>query len=501
MQYAALQVALGNEPNPYQQRPNQPNQPIPEQHRPNQPHQPIPPQQRSNPPHQPFHPQPRPNPPQPSLNTPHPSPNTNSQPNPVNEQEEILLSDSESVHIDSMTDSESESDDNLEEGGDKGASHVEDSDRSGGDELLSDVNEDNISEDVVREIGSEEESDSNNTDQPFRGRAFRFGDDGKIHLEVDQLYRNMRHFRQVIFDYSVQEGFMLNRIKNESMRITCGCATQGCPWRVHGSPTYDRVTFMILHSIVLRTCSLDVPDHTLYKAKNYALCIGEKEHIRSYNMLYRYAEFEVLDDQRQLVVDLGKKICKCGFWAVSGYPCRHALACILKRRDSVEGYVHDYLKKTAYLRTYSHVLHPIPDENLWPQSDSQTVLPPIKNKRAGRPKKQRIRGATESRRVQRSIGFRCSKCKEVGHNSRTCQNRDQPAESKRKQVGSSSAGAATNSQASPPSSQMMPPNTGTVTSEGRYNVQYCYAVVVKDCKGLRFCSCVDFAVDVKILKD
>ncbi|KAL5766549.1 hypothetical protein ACOSP7_017166 [Xanthoceras sorbifolium] len=132
MQYAALQVALGNEPNHYQQRPNQPNQPIPEQHRPNQPHQPIPPQQRSNPPHQPFHPQPRPNPPQPSPNTPHSSPNTNSQPNPVNKLEEILLSDSESVHIDSMTNSESESDDNFEEGGDKGASHVEDSDRSRG---------------------------------------------------------------------------------------------------------------------------------------------------------------------------------------------------------------------------------------------------------------------------------------------------------------------------------------------------------------------------------
>ncbi|KAL5779732.1 hypothetical protein ACOSQ2_010469 [Xanthoceras sorbifolium] len=125
--------------------------------------------------------------PQPSPNTPQPRPNTNSQPNPVNEPEKILLSDSKSVHIDSKIDSESESDDNLEGSMDKGASHVEDSDRCGGDELLSDVNEDNISEDVVREIGSEEESDSNNKDQPFRGRAFRFGDDGKIHLEVGQL--------------------------------------------------------------------------------------------------------------------------------------------------------------------------------------------------------------------------------------------------------------------------------------------------------------------------
>ncbi|KAL5852843.1 hypothetical protein ACOSQ3_007961 [Xanthoceras sorbifolium] len=74
----------------------------------------------------------RPNTPQPSPNIPQPSPNTNSQPNPVNEPEKILLSDSESVHIDSRTDFESESDDNLEEGGDKNGSHVKDSDKSGG---------------------------------------------------------------------------------------------------------------------------------------------------------------------------------------------------------------------------------------------------------------------------------------------------------------------------------------------------------------------------------
>ncbi|KAL5743441.1 hypothetical protein ACOSQ2_026557 [Xanthoceras sorbifolium] len=247
------------------------------------------------------------------------------------------------------------------------------------------------------------------------------------------------------------KGFMLNRIKNESRRITFGCATQGCPWRVHGSPTYDRVTFMlktlrnehtclavtknrdvrapwlgkkfqgviqenpgmnirILHSIVLRTCGLDVPDHTLYRAKNYALCIGEKEHIRSYNMLYRYAE--VIHE-------------------------RNPGSCVKINTININ-----------------------PDPKI-PAHFQRLFL--SFHKRAGRPKKQRIRGVTESRRVQRSIGFRCSKCKEVGHNSRTCQNRDQPAESKRKQVGSSSAGAATNSQASPPSSQMMPPNTGTVT--------------------------------------
>ncbi|KAL5847420.1 hypothetical protein ACOSQ3_010944 [Xanthoceras sorbifolium] len=280
------------------------------------------------------------------------------------------------------------------------------------------------------------------------------------------------------------EGFMLNRIKNESRRITCGCATQGCPWRVHGSPTYDRVTFMlmgsvtknrdvrapwlgkkfqgviqenpgmnirILHSIVLRTCGLDVPDHTLYRAKNYALCIGEKEHIRSYNMLYRYAE--VIHERNP-----GSCV-KINTININPDP---KIPAHFQRL-----FLSFHAKKLGYLEGCRpfigldgcHLKGPFEGILLCALAlDANNG-----KKRAGRPKKQRIRGATESRRVQRLIGFRCSKCKEVGHNSRTCQNRDQPTQSKRKQVGSSSARPATNSQASPPSSQMMPPNTGTIT--------------------------------------
>ncbi|KAL5852238.1 hypothetical protein ACOSQ3_007356 [Xanthoceras sorbifolium] len=267
----------------------------------------------------------------------------------------------------------------------------------------------------------------------------------------------------------MKDEFMLNKIKNEKRRITCGCATQGCPWRVHGSPTYDRVAFMlktlrnehtylavtknkdvrahwlgrkfqgliqenpeinirVLHSVVLMTCGLDMPDHTLYRTKNFVLGIEEKKHIRSYNMLYKYGE--VVHER-----NLGSCI-KVNIININPEPKIHA----------------------HFQRLFK--------------------------KRAGKPKKQRIREATESRRVQRSTGFRCSKCKEVGHNSRTCKNRDhltqrkrtkavststtpsninQPQKSRRMEVGNNSAGPATNNQTRPPSSQMMPPNLGTVT--------------------------------------
>ncbi|KAL5811966.1 hypothetical protein ACOSQ3_026916 [Xanthoceras sorbifolium] len=106
----------------------------------------------------------------------------------------------------------------------------------------------------------------------------------------------------------------------------------------------------------------------------------------------------------------------CGLWAVSVILCRHALACISKKRDAVEGYVHHYLKKTMLFKTYSHVMHPIPDEHLWPDVEFATVLPPLKRRRPGRPKQQRRRGLSSS--------LKCSICHEVGHNSRTCKKKN-----------------------------------------------------------------------------
>ncbi|KAK3211693.1 hypothetical protein Dsin_016399 [Dipteronia sinensis] len=98
------------------------------------------------------------------------------------------------------------------------------------------------------------------------------------------------------------------------------------------------------------------------------------------------------------------------------------MACITKTRDNVENYMDDYLKKTAYLKTYSNEIHEIPDENLCPKGQFEIVLPPVKRGRAGRPKLSRRKGSNEPLRVQRSNGFRCEKCKEVGHNSMTCKN-------------------------------------------------------------------------------
>ncbi|KAH7548595.1 hypothetical protein JRO89_XS14G0176700 [Xanthoceras sorbifolium] len=154
-------------------------------------------------------------------------------------------------------------------------------------------------------------------------------------------------------------------------------------------------------------------------------------------------EVKVVDGRRQFVIHLDKKTYECGLWVISGVPCKHAIACISKIRVDVENYVHDYLKKPAYLRTYSHYIHAIPDESLWPEVESETVLPPKKRRRAGRPRLSRQRGAGEPARVKRSVGFRCSKCKQVGHNSRKCNTYETGRQRKRSRNGGVAAETST----------------------------------------------------------
>ncbi|KAL5738252.1 hypothetical protein ACOSP7_031013 [Xanthoceras sorbifolium] len=131
-------------------------------------------------------------------------------------------------------------------------------------------------------------------------------------------------------------------------------------------------------------------------------------------------EFEVKDGSRYFIVKLDKNSCDCGLWEVSGIPCKHALAVIIGKRLHVEDYVVQYLTRDAYVRTYSHVIHPIPSEDQWPESTEGVVMPPQKRRLPGRPKKSRKRAADEPQKQKRSSSGKCSKCGEYGHNVRTC---------------------------------------------------------------------------------
>ncbi|XP_066165208.1 uncharacterized protein [Oryza sativa Japonica Group] len=88
-----------------------------------------------------------------------------------------------------------------------------------------------------------------------------------------------------------------------------------------------------------------------------------------------------------------------------------------------EDYVVDYFRKDAYMRTYTAVIYPVPDEHSWTKTDSPDIDPPKFDKHVGRPKKSRRKGPDEGPRVQgpaRKTTSTCSNCRRDGHTYRTC---------------------------------------------------------------------------------
>lgn len=136
----------------------------------------------------------------------------------------------------------------------------------------------------------------------------------------------------------------------------------------------------------------------------------------------------------QYVVDVVLRKCSCRKWEITGLPCRHAVATnwfMALNREAVglvESWVHPCYWLDTWKQVYSFKVEPINGSNMWFKSPCPTNLsPPLHHTQPGRPKKKRRRSANESEPVvksgnkvscQRTVS--CSKCGNMGHNSRSC---------------------------------------------------------------------------------
>ncbi|KAM6584021.1 hypothetical protein CsatB_011023 [Cannabis sativa] len=132
----------------------------------------------------------------------------------------------------------------------------------------------------------------------------------------------------------------------------------------------------------------------------------------------------VTHTNEQYVVDLNAKTCACRKWELTGIPCEHALACILKVNLNPISFVDAYYSKQAYEKTYAEIIKGTNGPESWPNPRTHPLQPPLVKKRPGRPKKARNREAGEvpaSNKV-RKFGtiIHCKKCGKPGHNSKTC---------------------------------------------------------------------------------
>ena len=116
--------------------------------------------------------------------------------------------------------------------------------------------------DKAADMHSDEDRHDIYVDRGMLGKPFDFDADGKITLERNLMFRDVYHFREVLKDYIIQEGFEIIKLKNEKSRVTAKCAAEGCGWRIHASPTPDGVTYKIkthksIHNCIRRTTNKD----------------------------------------------------------------------------------------------------------------------------------------------------------------------------------------------------------------------------------------------------
>ncbi|XP_052887391.1 uncharacterized protein LOC128296296 [Gossypium arboreum] len=142
----------------------------------------------------------------------------------------------------------------------------------------------------------------------------------------------------------------------------------------------------------------------------------------------------------------------------------HALAVIHVKNEFLETYVQTWYTKQTQLQIYSNFVSPVRGPKQWAYvSNMLPILPPPLRRPPGRPIKVRRKEPDEpqttERLSKRGVEMRCSKCKIIGHNKRSCKGEvGQNILAKRHQIG-----VRTQQQATPSQQEGTPTQQGAPT--------------------------------------
>ncbi|KAK1399127.1 SWIM-type domain-containing protein [Heracleum sosnowskyi] len=134
--------------------------------------------------------------------------------------------------------------------------------------------------------------------------------------------------------------------------------------------------------------------------------------------------FEVINGERKNIVDLSARNCTCKRFQMDQIPCAHAIAVFQKSNLDPYDYCSPYYTKETMVPAYKENVYPVGNKDNWQVPEnvkSLIVYPPEGRIRVGRPKKRRCKAHWERNgKILKPI--QCSKCKQNGHNKRTCRN-------------------------------------------------------------------------------
>lgn len=136
--------------------------------------------------------------------------------------------------------------------------------------------------------------------------------------------------------------------------------------------------------------------------------------------------FQVNERENQYIVDIRAKECECRRWQLTGIPCQHAITCLRHERIQSESVVHECYSIQSFHRAYERNILPCKDMSTWEKVNGTPVLPPVYEKKVGRPPKSRrkqpheIQGKHGPTMSKHGVIIRCGYCRGENHNAKGC---------------------------------------------------------------------------------
>jgi hypothetical protein len=137
-----------------------------------------------------------------------------------------------------------------------------------------------------------------------------------------------------------------------------------------------------------------------------------------------FFRFHVVD--RKYIVDLGIRHCDGRQWELTGIPCSHAISCLRLERMPRESMVNECYSSATYLKAHGPKIWPCNDKNMWHKVQGPQVLPPVYEKKVGRPPNNRRKQPHEvmdkfvPKMSKHGTAITCSYCGTEGHNMCGC---------------------------------------------------------------------------------
>ncbi|CAM0951235.1 unnamed protein product [Alopecurus aequalis] len=289
--------------------------------------------------------------------------------------------------------------------------------------------------------------------------------DAQMQFAIKLCFKDVYEFRVALRNFHITQLRNYAYHRNTPTRIIANCTeegkAQGCPFFITASTIANEKTFCIRKFNNRHTCTphgentrvtidWNKPIWTMLEGIRTKLMVkysGTREKLEESRWEITPFYTEKLEESKKwsrvcsavnseiglwqvtsvsgriVAVDLRVKTCGCRKWDLTGIPCNHAVAVIMKLKQHPEDYVHDFFKKPMYREAFKYTIYPVPGPADWIRTNTQDIEPPIFHPKPGRKQVNRRKGQFEvpaPSDSSRMTSVTCSNCNVVGHKWPSC---------------------------------------------------------------------------------